>query len=962
MFNLRGIVVLAISLLLLQSTFGFDAPILLKSPPGAADIQFQIADLVTPFKINNDVVQLEAYRIRNKDEWVSIGRPFFLPSGKDGSIFTFTPEAINVQVRLLSDEQRQALQEAAKQQNPALQSPIVNMIPLQSFMCTISFLLDRQEYTLIGQVQDMGRLNPIINFPYSENSDKRKALMDRMKLKADPPEWVCEFRAAGKDVKKNEIRITGSIIQDVALEGQLFGKGGEAFVTRNQMNQLAEKIHQRLSVDEEYEVEGEEFDQKIYDKLLDLAAAPFKQVPIDDALKQLSSFGANFNERDITASEIKRQLSDVLKVEKVNGKEFILAQNDTSRTGTHDEGHSVGTEVGAGVSVPEVVAVEAKAAVKVANDKRDTWNNTDSTLGKQLSEMNRENQDHIQWEIDGNRIIPKSLNVAKVTKSKMSTDITISYKKSFVQDAQYKKTITLQENTSFVPATKENEAEKVKESVQNVNENVDGILQKVDLLSQKWNAFVRDTAEKINNIQRALDATDYLSKYCNYPIYEDKSKQHYQLDVWIKHGTNRFQIPTSTPPRHYKLEAVCLVMRHGDRQSLQSYNKNIIKPNYKLTTEDEKAQFRKHLEFLRHFKQVKDRMGEKYELLMNDISEAKTKSKKTKGRLSPRGALQWMQFGERFRKKYESILNFNDVEKFVVYTTKIKRTYNSLVALLHGMLGPFRACKIGIKIHDKHTGRVIFCDQTWCQCNKFRDSRVNQAYAMDDEIYSRYMKNATNNEIDALHQIQQIYQMNGYHTFDQFAPHVCYNSSPCKLSDPCDIREAAKTITRKFFEVKTLQEQVDGHKSEVILKMSYILSRVLALMKNAAILMKEIFNDGRQDSMREGLKIGMNETPLALPLKQVLFGPTKDVSEVQTPFAGSIHFEVYTNQNYKVSDHEYGPYFRVMLFGEERTRDVIFCKNFKDNFCHWSDFENFVNEEIGGLNKLKSYFTEKCSK
>uniref|UniRef100_A0A915I1X9 Uncharacterized protein n=1 Tax=Romanomermis culicivorax TaxID=13658 RepID=A0A915I1X9_ROMCU len=144
-------------------------------------------------------------------------------------------------------------------------------------------------------------------------------------------------------------------------------------------------------------------------------------------------------------------------------------------------------------------------------------------------------------------------------------------------------------------------------------------------------------------------SVDYLSKYCNYPIYEDKSKQGYQLDVWIEAGAHR--------------------------------------------------------------------------------------------------------------KKYESTLNFNDVEKFVVYTTKIKRTYNSLVALLHGMLGPFRACKIRIKIHDKHTGRVIFCDEAWCQCNEFTDSIVNQARAMDKEIYLRYIENATKNEIDALRQIQQIYQI-----------------------------------------------------------------------------------------------------------------------------------------------------------------------------------------------------------
>lgn len=467
------------------------------------NIQFQIPDLVTPYRFGNDEVQLEAYKVRTKNEWVSIGQPYFIKL-ENGSIYTFTPESIYIQVRLLADDQKKALQEEAKKRNPTLESPYINLIPLQNLICTVRFVLDRMEYNLQGKAQDLSRLNAIINLPYPEGNLKRQALKDRILASPADPEWVCHFQAAGKELQSNSIDIKSSQIQDVALEGQLFGKGSEALVTRNQLNQLSQKLHQRLVIDEQYEIAGDDFDQKLYNKLLDLATAPFQQVPIDQALEMLSKFGATQDERDIAPSEIKKQLSDVLKIDKTGSKSFIYAANDTRRAGGDSEKHSVDTEVSSKVGVPAIVDVEAKVAVKVANEHANTWNNSDATLDQQLQELNSENTNHIQWEIEGNRIIPKSINVAKLSKSKMQTDINISYKKTYVQDAQYKKTVILL-TTGSVPAVLVDATKQVKQDVQEVYENMTHINGRLDLLTEKWNKFVVDTSEKINQLKADMD-------------------------------------------------------------------------------------------------------------------------------------------------------------------------------------------------------------------------------------------------------------------------------------------------------------------------------------------------------------------------------------------------------------------------------------------------------------------------
>uniref|UniRef100_A0A915JGN5 Uncharacterized protein n=1 Tax=Romanomermis culicivorax TaxID=13658 RepID=A0A915JGN5_ROMCU len=99
--------------------------------------------------------------------------------------------------------------------------------------------------------------------------------------------WRCLFVAADQDVQVNQIQIEAEHLQDVANDGDLFGPASETYVTRKQMNYLAQKIRTKVSIEEGYEFE-EKLDQKIVQKLMDVAQKGFDHMAIDEALQKLS--------------------------------------------------------------------------------------------------------------------------------------------------------------------------------------------------------------------------------------------------------------------------------------------------------------------------------------------------------------------------------------------------------------------------------------------------------------------------------------------------------------------------------------------------------------------------------------------------------------------------------------------------------------------------------------------------
>lgn len=55
-------------------------------------------------------------------------------------------------------------------------------------------------------------------------------------------------------------------------------------------------------------------------------------------------------------------------------------------------------------------------AVDVVNKNGGNWGNTDVKLSTQINEMNEAKQDDVKWALEGDQVIPKSLNVLRMTK------------------------------------------------------------------------------------------------------------------------------------------------------------------------------------------------------------------------------------------------------------------------------------------------------------------------------------------------------------------------------------------------------------------------------------------------------------------------------------------------------------------------------------------------------------------
>ena len=97
------------------------------------------------------------------------------------------------------------------------------------------------------------------------------------------------------------------------------------------MTKLFCEICSTLNIIEDYEMPEFEFSEVTVSDLVSQAATRnFDQVLIDTALATLSTYGFDFRS-DIKPDEIKCELMDVLKVETIDNKSYIVAEYTNSR-------------------------------------------------------------------------------------------------------------------------------------------------------------------------------------------------------------------------------------------------------------------------------------------------------------------------------------------------------------------------------------------------------------------------------------------------------------------------------------------------------------------------------------------------------------------------------------------------------------------------------------------------------
>jgi len=110
-------------------------------------------------------------------------------------------------------------------------------------------------------------------------------------------------------------------------------------------------------------------------------------------------------------------LSEMLQVDAINGKQHIVVNDAKS------EQFSDGFAVSAGLSgFPKSWLIGSSFNITGGGDFK-TLQDAKS-LNDQLNELNKRSENTVKWDIEGTRVVPKSINVVKVIRAKMSKTLT----------------------------------------------------------------------------------------------------------------------------------------------------------------------------------------------------------------------------------------------------------------------------------------------------------------------------------------------------------------------------------------------------------------------------------------------------------------------------------------------------------------------------------------------------------
>ena len=245
----------------------------------------------------------------------------------------------------------------------------------------------------------------------------------------------CEIEDGGVEKNKNILRIDFNQMNSLNIAEKLFGPASQIFVTREQMSDLAIDMYSNLNIVEEYELPIYKFNEEFIEGLIKQAATEhFRQIPIDEALQALSKYSTNFD-KDLSPGVIKKELGKIYEVKKDNNQTHIKL-NDEFFESSKD--HSSKNKSGnfKGWFGLEVSASHASSSIHEAV-------NSGKSLDEQLKIFNNEHVNDVQLEIVGDKVIPKSLNVAKINKASFSRSMSFTRIRKQSFDALFHRKIVL---------------------------------------------------------------------------------------------------------------------------------------------------------------------------------------------------------------------------------------------------------------------------------------------------------------------------------------------------------------------------------------------------------------------------------------------------------------------------------------------------------------------------------------
>nr|CAB3219783.1 acid phosphatase-like protein 2 [Phallusia mammillata] len=443
----------------------------------------------------------------------------------------------------------------------------------------------------------------------------------------------------------------------------------------------------------------------------------------------------------------------------------------------------------------------------------------------------------------------------------------------------------------------------------------------------------KGNADEITNVENNFSTTSgerqfiglkheklesYPSRYyCNFPKPGEKAHIHegegYESD--------------------WNLKQVQVLIRHGDRSPLDFtlYRKQNLQPEFCNVFSDQASTSYAMLKDYRHsimsdFNKAKLHPLSNVNLFAGPLPDSILCAP---GQLSTLGVIQQLHSGFMMRDTYLSKLKLDENmnESVHVQSTHVRRTFQSALAFLYGLLPEYHLEKVPIQI----VYNALFCGPS-CSCPQAKELEASVKKDQYKVYVQRQKQNAT---------VQKVASMLGIgdHTGSQIdaivTGYLCKNIKlPCNTSGHCISNMDLDELMNEQEYMNSVTYSTSAARQHSLLTIYPLLDLILQRMQMAtrkAHYAKKFFLYSAHD---------VTVRPMLVAL---------GIPEYRWPrLASRLVFELWEN---KVGQH----FIKILFNGVDVTRQVSFCTKDADKpFCTYAMFEEFVSSGIAKLLGFKS--------
>jgi len=247
----------------------------------------------------------------------------------------------------------------------------------------------------------------------------------------------CTISGGAQTKKTNSFSISAQDSSNMNLEENLFGDADSKFVTRNQLAKLANLVQSKMQVLEDYQIPEEKFSDEFIDTIINKSGEEIRNVDFREALSSLSSFATDFK-GDLKADHIYNEISKVFTIEKSGDLKHIVVRKNEDLSGSKEKEDRNSVSATGGF-----MGATFGGAVEFANSNREAWSKSKASVDDQLRDLNSHKENQIEFQLQGEKIVPKSLKVCKLYAADFRKDLTFERIKNTYYESNLVKKISV---------------------------------------------------------------------------------------------------------------------------------------------------------------------------------------------------------------------------------------------------------------------------------------------------------------------------------------------------------------------------------------------------------------------------------------------------------------------------------------------------------------------------------------